>query len=437
MAVHNPPRWLDGAQHDAEGDRLLIDAIFGGETMGAGVVTRSDQMDVTQTATPTMSVLVAPGHAVIRGTEAVAQGAYFCSSLSAETLSITNGSAANDRIDLVVARVFDAEYSGATNLWQLDVIQGVPAGAPVAPDLPDNAIALAEVLVAQNESSSITNANITDVRNVLESNETVVAQVVTLQQAVTQAESNITTLDTAVGNNATAIDATNTTVTNLQTQVTNNENAQVYELITYTTDGTFTKATYPWAKSIRVRAVGGGGGSGGTVATTGSEVCGGGGGGGGSYAEGRLDISSLSASVTVTVGGGGAAASDGDESSFGTVVVAGGGIAGVVGTVQTGITAVFGAPGSGGTATAGDIQIPGSDATPGFSLGSNRLYGSDGGSGPLTGTQSRSVAGSGGASAIAGYLYGGGASGATAGGTQSAKAGAVGGDGIVIVEVFG
>ena len=431
MAVHNPPRWLDGAQHDAEGDRMLLDAIFGGEAMGDGVVTRSDQLQVTQTGTPTMAVLISAGHAVIRGTEGTSQGSYFCSSPFDETISITNGSSANDRIDLVVARVFDSEYSGASTVWQLDVIQGVPAGAPVAPALPDNSIALAEVTVPQNESSSITNADISDVRNILASNETLTQQVTTLSASVTQVESNQTSTDSIVSQHTTDI-ATNTTdITTINTN-------SAYELITFTADGTFTKASYPWAKNIRVRAIGGGGGSGGAAATTGSEVSGGGGGGGGAYAEAHAAVSALAASVTVTVGTGGAAEADGGDSSFGSIVAAGGGSAGTAGTVQpTAITAVFGAPGAGGVATAGDVQMNGGDAAAGFALAVNRLYGSDGGAGALSGIQSRSVAGGGGAAGSGGNLYGGGASGSSTGGAQSARAGAVGAAGIVIVELFG
>jgi hypothetical protein len=63
----------------------------------------------------------------------------------------------------VVARVRDAEYSGAVNAWALEVETGTPAGSPVEPSVPVSAIPLARVHVTP-AATSITNTNITDRR---------------------------------------------------------------------------------------------------------------------------------------------------------------------------------------------------------------------------------------------------------------------------------
>jgi hypothetical protein len=94
----------------------------------------------------------------------------------------------------------------------------------------------------------------------------------------------------------------------------------------FTSSGTFTKATYPWLKAIRVKVVAGGGGGGGCdycgVADAAAAV----GGGGGCYAESFItDIASLASSVTVTIGSGGAGGTGGTSGSpSGTTGTSGG-----------------------------------------------------------------------------------------------------------------
>lgn len=94
---------------------------------------------------------------------------------------------------------------------------------------------------------------------------------------------------------------------------------------------TWTKAANPDAVWLRVRVVGGGGGGAGATSAA-SQIIARGGGGGGNYSESWLDVASLTASTTVTVGVGGTAGvaangagGTGGDSSFGTFVVARGG----------------------------------------------------------------------------------------------------------------
>jgi hypothetical protein len=99
------------------------------------------------------------------------------------------------------------------------------------------------------------------------------------------------------------------------------------ETVYFTSSGTFTKATYPWLRAIRVKCVGGGGGGGGAQPTTAITTSGGSGGSSGGYAESFItDIAGLAASVTVTrgaggAGGNGANGSNGGDSSFGALVL--------------------------------------------------------------------------------------------------------------------
>lgn len=103
----------------------------------------------------------------------------------------------------------------------------------------------------------------------------------------------------------------------------------------YTSSGTFTKATYPDLRGIRVTCLGGGGGGAGAAITAATTTSIGTGGNGGHYSESFItDITGLESSVTVTVGNGGLGASGavdgnaGGSSSFGAYVIAGGGTGG-------------------------------------------------------------------------------------------------------------
>jgi hypothetical protein len=217
------------------------------------------------------------------------------------------------------------------------------------------------------------------------------------------------------------------------------------QTVYFTSSGTFSKASYPWLRAIRVKTVGAGGGGGSAAATNGSQYCIGGPGGGGGYAESFItDIAGLSSSETVTVGSGGAggasgtnAGSTGGTSSFGSLVSATGGGGGYVPSLTATSVTVgvrLTSPGGGGGGT-GDLVIAGGqghkDVT---SFASNFLINAQGGN---------SFMGAGG-EAIAsnttfvnnGKNYGGGATGRANSVSQSAGAGGTGGPGIVIVELF-
>jgi hypothetical protein len=77
--------------------------------------------------------------------------------------SISAADATNPRIDLIVATVNDAQYSGSLNNVVFTTVAGTPAASPAVPSTPNNSIVLAQIAVAAN-ATSISNANITDRR---------------------------------------------------------------------------------------------------------------------------------------------------------------------------------------------------------------------------------------------------------------------------------
>lgn len=205
-----------------------------------------------------------------------------------------------------------------------------------------------------------------------------------------------------------------------------------------TASTTFSKATYPWLRGMRVRVQAAGGGGGGAAATAANYSVGGGGGGGG-YAEKVItDIAGLASSVAVTVGAGGTAGAGsaggtGGSSSFGTAVVATGGTGG--GVKPANVFAPYINGGAGGIGTAGDVLETGNGGTAG--AGYSDLGSGGAGGASRTGGGARSLGqGSGGVAGEVGGIYGGGGGGAYNSTSQSARAGGVGGAGIVILELF-
>jgi hypothetical protein len=136
----------------------------------AGGLVQAGDLPVTQTATPSMGVLVGVGRAWMPGTDVAnlsgqsysTQGQYFGLNAAAVTVTISTANATNPRIDLVYIGGLDSAYSGSSDLIKIDRVTGTAASSPAVPALPKNAIALAQVYVAAN-ATSILNANITTV----------------------------------------------------------------------------------------------------------------------------------------------------------------------------------------------------------------------------------------------------------------------------------
>lgn len=162
MTVNNPPSYLQNDGPSAEQHRAHITAVYGERP---GVIGEDDLTVSEKSGTPDMSVDVAGGRCLVKGGESTYQGLYLVHNRGTENVTISPADATNARKDLVVARVRDSSESGATDSWDLFVVEGTPAASPV-PDtasIPDNAHVLALVDVAAL-ATSIVDANITDLR---------------------------------------------------------------------------------------------------------------------------------------------------------------------------------------------------------------------------------------------------------------------------------
>jgi hypothetical protein len=207
MAAQTPPYVLQSAAHSAElFRRELMSGLPSGSAGGvvpATVVTGQANPGDLQVSAPTsgMSVLVAPGQAIVPGTlgsgagygmpvgygypqitlngasvptlktaatqvQLTTQGAYYCyndNSTGKVPLTIAAANASNPRIDVVGIQVSDSQYSGSTNSWALTVVTGTAAASPVVPTFPANFLPLALVWVPA-AASNIVAADIVDLR---------------------------------------------------------------------------------------------------------------------------------------------------------------------------------------------------------------------------------------------------------------------------------
>jgi hypothetical protein len=164
MTLRTPPSWLQNGSHPAENDRLTTQALWA--TTG---IIKSNSLAVTPNSPVGMSVIIASGWAAIVGTTQANMGTYVAYNDAATVVAITTANPTNPRIDLVCATVQDAYYTGSQNNVVFQVVVGTPAGSPVAPALPANSIALAEVDVAAG-ALSITSGDITDLRTLVTTN---------------------------------------------------------------------------------------------------------------------------------------------------------------------------------------------------------------------------------------------------------------------------
>jgi len=164
MAEINPPGFLQNrTDHSARIMRRAISGLIASE----GIVTAGSWAVSQRGAGANMSVDIAGGEGYIKGDEDVTQGFYHCmSDVTVINKTITTAHATLPRKDIVVARVYDAFYSGGTNLWQVEVVTGTAAASPAIPATPNNALLLGVISVAAAASSIVT-ANIDTTRAAL------------------------------------------------------------------------------------------------------------------------------------------------------------------------------------------------------------------------------------------------------------------------------
>ena len=168
MTVINPPTFLQASAHPASTVRRAFEGILGSTS---GVL---EGLSVSQSTTPAMQVEVSTGLVYIVGDTTSYMGGYIGDNQGVETLAVASSDATFARIDLVVARIKDAQYVGADNEFALEVVTGTAAAVPVAPTQPADSLLLATIQVS-NGVSSITDAAITDNRVLMSSGAKLVA----------------------------------------------------------------------------------------------------------------------------------------------------------------------------------------------------------------------------------------------------------------------
>lgn len=433
MTVINPCGWLQnaGSTHTAEQMRNFVylpsDILSAGLLPKGGVDSgKGSKLKVTQTGSPSMAVIVGSGHAIVAGTESTKQGGYGVLNDADFSITITAAHATLNRIDIIVFKVEDSQYSGGANTSSLVVVDGTPASSPSPPTAPVNSITLAQIFVGA-AVTTIVNANITDTRKFLGTGIFQVNVAGDLPAAGIAGRYR-DRLDTGAleRDNGSAWVSTTVNVPAMNVQV-------------FTSGGTWTKPAD--AKSVRARVqAGGGAGGGAPVATPSGQHTKGGGGGGGGYAEFIGAAAALGSTVSITIGAGGTGVSGGTgntggTSSFGTHAVAAGGVGGSFTTTSVGVFSAVG--GAGGGASAGTVMTvggAGDSGTGGGGLGA----GGSGGEARLGGGAKGTATFSAGAE-VAGVVagnYGGGGGGGAGAGISTAVAGGAGGPGIIIVETW-
>lgn len=116
-----------------------------------------------------MVVRCSAGIVYVSGTENTTQGVYTCYNDANKDLTVAAADPTLNRIDIVIARVRDTQYSGGTNNWTLEIVTGTPAGSPTQPTAPANSAILTVLTVnagvtvpTQNSNPSSTTAKWTN-----------------------------------------------------------------------------------------------------------------------------------------------------------------------------------------------------------------------------------------------------------------------------------
>ncbi len=157
-------RDIQGESLNAATDRLVNELAF-----NEGVVDKAgNSFQVLQNLGTDMNVKIGSGtafdRAVVKG-DLAGQGSFIPEHQNAtQVLAVAASDPTNNRIDLVILRVYDDTFDSSTDDFSdLELVTGTPSGSPVAPALPSTALLLAEILVVAADTQ-IVNGDITDKR---------------------------------------------------------------------------------------------------------------------------------------------------------------------------------------------------------------------------------------------------------------------------------
>ncbi len=157
-------RSIQGESLSAATDRLVNSVLLDEGVVGVS----AGNFEVLQNLGTDMNVKIGSGtafdKAVVKG-DLAGQGKYIPEHQNAtQVLAIAASDPTNDRIDLVILKVYDDTFDSSGNDFaDLEVITGTPDASPSPPALPSTSIPLAEILV-QNAVTQIVNGDITDKR---------------------------------------------------------------------------------------------------------------------------------------------------------------------------------------------------------------------------------------------------------------------------------
>lgn len=171
MTLLTPPGWLQNAGTVYTAQMMRYYSNLGLLGSSSGLIPRGGVnltvagacQVVEDSPSPSMNVRVFSGVGAVPGSENAFQGAYPFMNDGIITLALSASHATLNRIDLVIVRVRDSQYSGGTNNVTIEVVQGANASSPSAPAAPANSLILAQIFVGATVTS-ITNSVITDRR---------------------------------------------------------------------------------------------------------------------------------------------------------------------------------------------------------------------------------------------------------------------------------
>jgi len=160
------PIFLENDTTTQNADELRLERAYliGGRS---GAYTETSFAVTQRGAGANMSVDVAAGGIAVLGTENALQGAYHVTNDAVVNVVVPAADLTNPRKDLLIVKVRDSFYSGASNDAQLEYVSGTPAASPAEPNLGAlgklNYHVLALIDVPASDTA-ITNSQITDRR---------------------------------------------------------------------------------------------------------------------------------------------------------------------------------------------------------------------------------------------------------------------------------